>query len=89
MFLSMLPMEYLGTVITSSEARKQLTEGPGMENRMSLGDAEQLVKLTAAVMSLPDARKERVEALRRRVESGEYEVTDAQIADALLQDQVS
>jgi negative regulator of flagellin synthesis FlgM len=89
MFLYMLPMEYLGTVIMSSQARKQLSESPETANRVSLGDAEQLEKLAAAVMSLPNLRKEKVEALRRRVESGEYEVTDAQIADALLQDQRS
>lgn len=49
-------------------------------------DSERLKILKSAVMQLPDVRKEKVEAFRRLVESDKYEVTDAQIADALLND---
>jgi anti-sigma28 factor (negative regulator of flagellin synthesis) len=59
----------------------------GAANRMSPKiDSERLKMLKRDVMMLPDVRKEKVEALRRLVENGKYEVTDAEIADALLND---
>jgi anti-sigma28 factor (negative regulator of flagellin synthesis) len=55
---------------------------------MSLAlDSTRLEMLTNAVMTLPDVRKGKVEALRQLVACGKYNVTDLQIADVLLNDE--
>ena len=50
-------------------------------------DSTRINILKNAVLALPDVRKEKVEALQQSVRSGKYEVTNVQIADALLGDE--
>jgi len=49
-------------------------------------DSTRIDILKNAVLALPDVRKEKVEALRNTISSAKYEVTNVQIADALLRD---
>jgi negative regulator of flagellin synthesis FlgM len=48
--------------------------------------ASAIGELTAKAEALPDVRQERVNQLRARVESGDYQPTSDQIADALLKE---
>jgi len=50
-------------------------------------DSTRINILKNSVLALPDVRKEKVEALQQSVRSGKYEVTNVQIADALLGDE--
>ena len=52
----------------------------------SKADWTRFEMLKNAVMALPDIRQDKVEALRQLVKTGKYDVTDLQIADALLDD---
>jgi len=49
----------------------------------SLSSGSNVSALAAQVKQLPDVRQERVAALRQAVESGQYQVSDQQIAEAL------
>lgn len=44
---------------------------------------QKTVELAAHLMSLPEVRQERVTALQRAINSGQYQVSDQQIADAI------
>jgi negative regulator of flagellin synthesis FlgM len=48
---------------------------------------KEISKLVERAKQLPDIRQERVEALRQQVQSGKYEVSSKQIADAILRDE--
>lgn len=43
-----------------------------------------IAELTAAAMSLPEARVQRVQALRDLMEAGKYQVSAEQLATAML-----
>ena len=47
-----------------------------------------VAQLVDQAKSLPDVRSERVEALRQLVESGNYDVSSQQIAEAILRDEL-
>lgn len=48
---------------------------------------KEISKLVERAKQLPDIRQERVEALRQQVQSGKYEVSSKQIAEAILRDE--
>ena len=49
----------------------------------SLSSGSNVSALAAQVKQMPDVRQERVDALKQAVESGQYQVSDKQIAEAL------
>jgi len=49
----------------------------------SLSSGSNVSALAAQVQQMPDVRQERVDALKQAVESGQYQVSDKQIAEAL------
>jgi flagellar biosynthesis anti-sigma factor FlgM len=49
--------------------------------------AAQVGRLVEKVKDAPDIRHEQVEALRRKIETGEYNPPAAEIADAILKDE--
>ena len=44
-------------------------------------------KMVEKLQDVPDVRQERVEALRQKIESGEYKPSAESIADAILKDE--
>ncbi|MFZ0287159.1 MAG: flagellar biosynthesis anti-sigma factor FlgM [Terriglobales bacterium] len=50
---------------------------------LSVGSAS-VGSLVAKVLDVPDIREDKVEALRQAVQSGEYKVDPAQIAEAMI-----
>jgi flagellar biosynthesis anti-sigma factor FlgM len=51
-----------------------------------LTDQETIEALKANLKGLPEVRWERVDALRQAVQNGTFQVTDHQLADAMLDD---
>ena len=49
--------------------------------------AKEIGQLVERAKSLPGIRQERVDALRERIESGQYDVSAQTIADAILRDE--
>ena len=49
-------------------------------------DLQKVQQLKAQLAHLPDVRQEKVEALKKAVQSGTYEVDAGKIADAMLSD---
>ena len=68
-------------------------KGPGAEEFHEVGGTPEsdgaslsngvVSQLAAKVQQMPDIRQDRVEALRQAVQSGQYQVSDQQIADAI------
>ncbi len=50
--------------------------------------AQQVSELRAEVSQVPEIRQDRVEALQRAIQEGRFNVTNEQIAEALLSDQL-
>lgn len=48
---------------------------------------KEISKLVERAKQLPDMREERVEQLRQMVQSGKYDVSSKQIAEAILRDE--
>ena len=49
-------------------------------------EARQLAELSAELAQVPEVRQDRVESLRRALDNGSYDVSNEQIAEALLAD---
>lgn len=49
-------------------------------------DTVRISSLEGQANQVPDIRQEKVDALRSSVQSGEYRVSDAKLADAILRD---
>ncbi len=49
-------------------------------------DGEKVQQLKAELTGLPDVRQERVEALKRAVNDGTYQVSNEKIAEAMFRD---
>ncbi len=68
--------------------RKRLQESESRsasEDRVSLSERAQLFKkLAEAIHRSPEVRRERVEELREAIERGRYQVSDSEIAAAIL-----
>jgi|HubBroStandDraft_6_1064221.scaffolds.fasta_scaffold2179460_1 negative regulator of flagellin synthesis FlgM len=61
------------------------SEPTGVEDTATLSvDSSAVNSLVAKALDAPDIRQDKVEALRQAVQSGEYKVDPAQIADAMI-----
>jgi negative regulator of flagellin synthesis FlgM len=61
------------------------SEPTGVEDTATLSvDSAAVNSLVAKALDAPDIRKDKVEALRQAVQSGEYKVDPALIADAMI-----
>jgi negative regulator of flagellin synthesis FlgM len=49
--------------------------------------AAEVRRLVAKVGGLPDVRQPRVDSVRQRIQSGQYQVSSVKIADAIIRDQ--
>ncbi len=68
------------------------TTGPVTTNQDQAqlsGDAGKAVQFKAALAQVPDVRQERVQSLQQAVGSGNYRVSNQQLADAIGQDPLS
>ena len=58
------------------------------EDKIQLsGEAAKIGKLVETIKDLPDVRQEKVDALREKIEAGEYNPSSVDIADAMLKSQ--
>ena len=58
------------------------------EDKVSVSErAETLERLTTRTTELPDVRQEKVEAMRERLQSGSYNPSASDIADAILKEE--
>ena len=78
---------------SSAEIRAERTSTPPTPNAASSRAAEvdklssdtvNLTSLAAQTLQMPPVRQDKVEALRRRVESGEYDIDPQGTAEAML-----
>jgi negative regulator of flagellin synthesis FlgM len=60
----------------------EVSETPDTDGA-SISTGSSVSALAAQIKQMPDIRQERVAALRQAVQSGQYQVSDEQIADAL------
>lgn len=68
--------------------RPEKSSEPVGKDRVNVSDkAAEVGKLVGKIQDLPEVRTDKVEEVRARVESGEFDPTPAQIADAILQDE--
>ena len=49
-------------------------------------DGEKVQQLKADLAGMPDVRQQRVEALKRAIDDGSYQVSNEQVADAMFRD---
>lgn len=56
------------------------------EDRIELRGSQIVERAKARVREMPEVREERVEALKRQIESGSYNVPPEQVARAMLSD---
>ena len=72
---------------SKGSAAEEARETPGArdpDDATTLASSQQTTaQLAAHLTSLPDVRQERVTALRQAVHSGQYQVSNQQIADAI------
>lgn len=75
-------------------AQAETASKPGSSSTPSEADkikvserAADVGRLTARASALPDVRQEKVEALRERVQSGSYDPSAKDIADAILKEE--
>ena len=70
-----------------AERHSRTQESVRGQDRASISaEARQVSELRTELSGLPDIRQDRVEALRRAIQEGSFQVSDKQIADALLSD---
>ena len=60
----------------------EVSENAGLDGA-SLSTGSSVSALAAQLQQMPDVRQDRVAALKQAIESGQYQVSDEQIADAL------
>lgn len=68
--------------VSEGTESNEVNETPDTDGA-SLSSGSNISALAAQVKQMPDVRQERVDALRQAVESGQYQVSDKQIAEAL------
>jgi flagellar biosynthesis anti-sigma factor FlgM len=68
---------------TSQGTESNEVSGNADVDGASLSTGSSVSALAAQVQQMPDVRQNRVDALKQAVESGQYQVSDEQIADAL------
>ena len=70
-----------------AERHSRTQESVRGQDRASISaEARQVSELRTELSGLPDIRQHRVEALRQAIQEGSFQVSDKQIADALLSD---
>jgi len=70
----------------SAPAASANTPGAGQADSLSIsGSARSLANLQEAIAATPDIHVERVERVSKAIESGQYTVNAARIADRMLQ----
>lgn len=77
-------------VSRSTETIVQANKKPASvePDKINVSDrAANVGKMIEKLNDLPDVRQEKVEALRQKIESGEYKPSAEQIADAILKDE--
>jgi negative regulator of flagellin synthesis FlgM len=68
--------------VSGGTESNEVSETPDADGA-SLSTGSSVSALAAQLQQMPDVRQERVAALRQAVQSGQYQVSDEQIADAL------
>jgi flagellar biosynthesis anti-sigma factor FlgM len=68
--------------VSGGNESNEVNETPDTDGA-SLSSGSNVSALAAQVKQMPDIRQERVAALRQAVQSGQYQVSDKQIAEAL------
>jgi flagellar biosynthesis anti-sigma factor FlgM len=61
----------------------QEVAGSPESDKANLASSSLVSQLAAKIKQLPDIRQERVAALQKAIQNGEYQVSDQQIADAV------
>ncbi len=70
-----------------AEGRSGDAKKTGAKDRVDLsGRAREVEDLKAEIQNIPDVRKDRVEAVRKSVESGNYRIDPGKIAGKLLEE---
>jgi flagellar biosynthesis anti-sigma factor FlgM len=68
----------------NARAANRTSGGEGLDKAQLTGDQTHLQSLAAKVSGLPEVRAEKVEALRRVIRDGNYEVSAEQTAEAMF-----
>jgi len=76
------PTTFRRTNASPGTESNEVSETPELDGA-SLSTSSTVSELAAQIKQMPDVRQERVAALRQAIQSGEYQVSDEQIADAL------
>ena len=71
--------------VNQSPAKNRPEDPAGVQDEARLSvDGKKTQHLESEIVKLPDVRTARVEALRRAVQDGSYQVSDEQIADSMI-----
>ncbi len=70
----------------SGNSQKSVAKGTSTETVAVSGMAKEIGKVRASVKEVPDVRKEKVEAIKAKIEAGEYHVSADQIAGKIIKD---
>lgn len=85
-------LQYIQQAGPSKPTHQRETEGSGKAfpqgiDRVDLSTrSKELKKIEEVLASTPDVRTERVEALKRLIEEGRYEVDSAALAEKMIQE---
>jgi negative regulator of flagellin synthesis FlgM len=69
---------------TSAAASPGASRAPARDAVQITDTATRLKRIEAGLADVPDVDRSRVEAVRRKIESGDYEVNPRKVADKLL-----
>ncbi len=70
----------------SGESERASSESKSSETVAVSGLAREIGKVKSAAREAPDIRREKVEALKARIEKGEYHVSGEKIAGKIIED---
>jgi len=76
------PLNFKRTPASAGEEAQEVGGTPDSDGA-SLSTSSTISALAAQLQQMPDVRQERVTALKQAIDSGQYQVSDEQIADAL------
>jgi flagellar biosynthesis anti-sigma factor FlgM len=76
----------LGGVPSKKPIEKRSQVDESMDETHLFADGQKLQDLKAALNQLPDTRQDRIHSLRQALQKGSYQVSDSQIANAMLSD---
>jgi negative regulator of flagellin synthesis FlgM len=75
-----------GTSGAPPPGRTDPAANDGQDQAHISADAQQLSRFSAALQGAPEIRQDQVDQVRNAINSGTFTVSNAQIADAILQD---